>query len=94
YRDIGIEAATDGLAGVRVVRAKNRAATKEISHAGEFNFLFVLQGEITLRHSQFGQHQLAAGDSCVLPAGAPYALNAEAGLEMLEVTLPARLPKA
>lgn len=94
YRDIGIEAATDGLAGVRVVRAKNRAATKEISHAGEFNFLFVLQGEITLRHGQFGQHQLAAGDSCVLPVGAPYALNAEAGLEMLEVTLPARLPKA
>ncbi len=94
YRDIGIAAATDGLAGVRVVRARNRAATKQIAHGGEFNFLFVLAGELTLRHSQFGQHQLAAGDSCVLPAGAPYALNAEAGLEMLEVTLPAKLPAA
>jgi quercetin dioxygenase-like cupin family protein len=94
YRDIGIEAATDGLAGVRVVRARNRAATRQVAHGGEFNFLFVLAGELTLRHSVFGQHQLAAGDSCVLPAGSPYALNAEAGLEMLEVTLPAKLPAA
>ena len=93
-RDIGIEAATDGLAGVRVVRARNRAATKQRAHGGEFNFLFVLQGELTLRHAEFGQHQLAAGDSCVLPAGSLYALNAEAGLEMLEVTLPAQLPEA
>lgn len=93
-RDIGIEDATDGLAGVRVVRARNRAATKLQAHGGEFNFLFVLAGALTLRHGTFGQHELQAGDSCVLPAGAPYALNAEAGLEMLEVTLPARLPAA
>jgi mannose-6-phosphate isomerase-like protein (cupin superfamily) len=93
-RDIGIGAATDGLAGARVVRARNRAATKQVSHGGEFNFLFVLQGALDLRHTQFGQHQLGAGDCCVLPAGAPYTLSAEAGLEMLEVTLPATLPEA
>ena len=93
-RDIGIAAATNGLAGVRVVRAKNRAAAPQRGHGGEFNFLFVLAGELTLNHGSFGHHQLQAGDSCVLPAGAPYSLSAEAGLEMLEVTLPAVLPVA
>lgn len=93
-RDIGIAAATDGMAGVRVVRTRNRAAAREHTHRGEFNFLFVLGGTLALHHAEFGHHQLAAGDSCVLPAGAAYSLNAEAGLEMLEVTLPAVLPAA
>jgi hypothetical protein len=32
---------------------------------------------------------LLAGDSCVIPAGEDYTLKAGAGLEMLEVSLPA-----
>ena len=100
-RDTGIGAATEGMAGVRVVRpapgpsspgAPAMWATK--GHAGEFLMLFVLEGALGLRSEAFGDHRLEAGDSCVLPSGLPYALTGEGGLEMLEVTLPAELPPA
>lgn len=91
-RDIGISAATDGLAGVRVVRTRERAAAKFGAHGGEFLFFFVLAGELGIEVQGHGQHCLKANDSCVIPAGAPYALDASAGAELLEVSLPAELP--
>ncbi|HET6161702.1 MAG TPA: hypothetical protein VFE34_25400 [Dongiaceae bacterium] len=91
-RDTGIAAATDGLAGVRVVRARGRAEAKFSAHGGEFLFLFMLGGELGLDIQGFGQHRLKANDSCVIPAGADYALDATKGSEILEVTLPAELP--
>jgi mannose-6-phosphate isomerase-like protein (cupin superfamily) len=94
-RDTGIAAATNGLAAARVVR---RAAVpamvnttsngSAIQHAGEFFFLFVLRGELILDNIEYGG-QLQEGDSCVLPADLKYTLRASAGLEMLEVRLPA-----
>ena len=56
--------------------------------------LFVLDGVLGLQSEAFGDHRLEAGDSCVLPSGVAFALTGEAGLEMLEVTLPAALPTA
>lgn len=91
-RDTGIAAATDGLAGARVVRARGGAETKFGAHGGEFLFLFVLAGELGLDIEGFGRHQLKADDSCVIPANAAYALQADAGAEILEVALPAELP--
>jgi len=100
-RDTGIGAATEGLAGVQVVRPAGAPASAGIAataatkgHAGEFLMLFVLDGALDLRGAAFGDHRLDSGDSCVLPSGLPYALRGEAGLEMLEVTLPAELPLA
>lgn len=103
-RDTGIAAATSGLAGVRVVRtampsapasaaATNSRDTHTGAHAGEFLFYFILNGELSLRSDALGNHRLSSGDSCVIPAGADYALQAGPGLEMLEVTLPAELPR-
>src|SRR6185312_6619942 len=78
-RDTGIAAATDGLAGVRVVRPRGASATAAFgSHGGEFLFLFVLAGEVGLDGEKLGQHRLQSGDSCVIPAGAAYALDAGA----------------
>lgn len=91
-RDIGIAAATDGLAGVRVVRADGKTRAVADAHGGEFLFFFALEGAVDLESVQLGNHHLQAGDSVVLPAGSPYALSAEIGLEMLEVSLPADLP--
>jgi mannose-6-phosphate isomerase-like protein (cupin superfamily) len=93
-RDICIGAATDGLAGARVVRPRGGATATFQAHAGEFHFLFVLKGEIALDVQRHGVHRLAANDCCVIPAGAGYALRAEPGSEILEVTLPAELPHA
>jgi quercetin dioxygenase-like cupin family protein len=94
-RDIGIDDATDGLAGARVVRPRGGGAKATFGpHGGEFLFLFVLSSELGLSVGAFGDHRLRDGDSCVIPADAPYALDAAAGAELLEVTLPAELPHA
>lgn len=90
--DLGIDAATDGLAGVRVVRATGAARTETASHTGEFFFLFVLKGALDLESVRHGNHTLNEGDCCVIPSAAGFALRAQAGLEMLEVALPAVLP--
>ena len=96
-RDIGISAATDALAGVRVVRPEGqgpdgRGAVPDHMHDGELVFWFVLQGEATLRRD--GQdHSLGPADSAVLPAGGVHGLNdCSAEFELLEVTLPAEPP--
>ena len=49
--------------------------------------MFVLGGSMSLYCD--GPQRLAAGDCCVVPAGAPYAIDAcTADLEVLEVLLP------
>ena len=93
-RDTGIGDATDGLAGARVVRARDRAEARFGAHGGEFLFFFVLAGEVALDVQEHVQNQLKANDSCVITAGADHALSAAAASEFLEVTLPADLPPA
>jgi mannose-6-phosphate isomerase-like protein (cupin superfamily) len=91
-RDTGIAAATDGLAGARVVRARGDTDARFAAHEGEFLFFFVLAGGVSLDVESHGRHRLQANDSCVVPAGVDYALSTDASAELLEVTLPAELP--
>jgi uncharacterized protein YjlB len=91
-RDTGITAATNGLAATRIVRANSAITAMAEGHAGELLFLFILRGEIGIEGCGQGNHRLLTGDSCVIPAGVDYTLHAGAGLEMLEVILPAELP--
>ncbi len=95
-RDIGIGAATAGLAGAKVVRPLPGTSPKAEApaHDGEFLFFFVLGGAMGLQGTDLGTHRLQAGDSCVIPAGSTYAIDAADGLELLEVALPAELPAA
>jgi quercetin dioxygenase-like cupin family protein len=88
-RDTGIAAATSGLAAARVVKADSVVSANASAHAGEFLFLFVLTGELKIESHAQGTHQLQAEDSCVIPASVDYTLHASAGLELLEVSLPA-----
>jgi len=89
-RDMGIAAATNGLASARVHRANESVAVNGFQcHEGEFLFLFVLSGELGVGCREAGNHQLVVGDSCVIPAGLKFSLEAKAGLELLEVSLPA-----
>lgn len=87
-RDLGISAATDGLAGVRVVRAAGDVRADAPAHGGEFLFYFVLKGEMTLTGSTLGKHVLTADASVVIPNDAAYTLQASTGTEFLEVSLP------
>ncbi len=88
-RDTGVAAATNGLAAARVVKSDSAITAIAQGHAGELLFLFILQGEIGIDSSGKGNHRLMVGDSCVIPAGVDYTLKAGAGLEMLEISLPA-----
>lgn len=95
-RDIGIEAATRGLAGVRVVRPRaaadvgHGATTPARAHGAEFQFWFVLDGEVNLEREGHGPERLRAGDCVVVPDGLAHALrDPSPDLELLDVTLPA-----
>ncbi len=88
-RDLGIDGATDGLAGVRVARATGAAHTDKTAHDREFFFLFVLTGALDLESAHLGDHALQEDDCCIIPSGADFALRAAAGTELLDVTLPA-----
>lgn len=96
YRDTGIGAATDGLAGVRVARVVSPVDDGPglVRHAGEFMFVVVLDGAITL-HRGDQQIRLGAGDSVTLPSGEPFGWSAPSDdAQLLEVTLPATMPFA
>jgi quercetin dioxygenase-like cupin family protein len=88
-RDTGVAAATNSLAAARVVKSNSAITAMAQGHAGELLFLFILQGEIGIDGGGQGNHRLLAGDSCVIPPGVDYTLKAGAGLEILEVSLPA-----
>lgn len=86
--DTGIADATDGLAGIRVVRAKGAQAAVRQSHDTEFCFYFVLSGAVTIELDGV-THVLTADDSIAIPGGMTYALaGASVDLELLEITLP------
>lgn len=90
YRDTGIGEATDGLAGVRVVRPVGAPAPATTTHTAEFLFHFVLDGAITLQRDTDHPVRLTEGDSFVVPAHMPYTLSEPSpDLQLLDVTLPA-----
>lgn len=91
-RDTGIGVATDGLAGVRVVRPGVGASgalgsSGPLGHDGEFQFWYVLAGTATLHP---GAEALGTGTAVAVPAGMVHELvDPSADLSLLELTLPA-----
>ena len=91
-RDLGIAAATDGVAGAQVLRTRVAQSTSPRVHDAELLFLFVLRGAATLACRDRSEERLGAGDAVVVPAGLEHELHGSEGLELLEVTLPGRGP--
>lgn len=90
YRDTGIGAAMDGVAGVRVVRPVGAPSPVTAQHDAEFVFHFVLDGAITLQRADGEPLRLGEGDSFVMPANTPYTLSEPTSdAQLLDVTLPA-----
>ncbi len=88
-RDLGIAAATGGLAEVAVLRQTAREIDVSVQHGGEFLFHFVLEGSAALTVDSGEPQVLAAGDSFTLPADLPCRVGAASGpLELLRVRLP------
>ena len=91
-RDLGIGAATSGVAGASVARWRGGAEpSPHCRHDAELLFTFVLGGSATLQCEGRDGDRLAAGDSFVVPAGVGHMLLAcSEELEILEVFVPAR----
>ncbi len=89
HRDLGIAAATAGLAGARVVRPAGEAPPAACHHDGELLFMMVTSGSLTLHAEGAGAERLGAGDAIVVPAGMRHTLaEPSRDLSLLEVTLP------
>lgn len=89
-RDTGIGSATDGLAGVRVLRPVGKPPAVTLTHHNEFQFHFVLDGAVTLESDGTAPVRLGDGDSFVIPAHLAYTLSEPtADAQLLDVTLPA-----
>lgn len=92
--DTGIAQATDGLAGIRVVRPKGTAVDRLQHHDTEFCFYFVLSGSVTLQ-CDGAAHPMGVDDSVTIPGGMAYGLTqTSADLTLLEITLPAQFDTA
>jgi quercetin dioxygenase-like cupin family protein len=88
-RDLGLAAATDGLADAHVARFHHAAPVVPDRHHGELRFLFVLDGSIVLDRGG-GRIVLGEGDAAVVPAGLTHALaEPSPDLQLLELALPA-----
>ena len=91
FRDTGIGAATDGLAGVRVARPIDSPASHPIAHASEFAQLVVLAGSVGFEADDVTR-RLTDADSVAIPGGTPYRLfDPSSDCELLDVTLPAAI---
>lgn len=86
--ELGILAATGGVASVRVLRVRDPdslARGPAYRHDADLLFHFVLRGQLTLD----GTHRLGATASFVIPAGQPFLWReASPDLELLQVALP------
>jgi len=90
-RDTGIEAATDGLATVRVLRPCRADVSVTLPpYEGEFLFWYVLAGTARLHLDGVEPSALAGGSAVAVPISVAYGLSeVSPDLEVLEVMLPA-----
>jgi len=89
-RDLEINAATNGVADVKVARVKGNRAPITTSQDCPMVFSFVLEGKMNLQVEGGTAEELSAGDSYVVPADMKHTIfDYSNDLEILEVALPA-----
>ena len=90
YFDTGIEKATGGLAGVRVLETNSQAVTS-FTHTSEILFYFLLEGSAELTVGSNNQHQLVPKDAFIAPAHTAISIKSKTKrLRVLEVSIPPR----
>ncbi len=87
-RDTTINANTDGVAGVHVVR-RGEGDPVWTRHAGDILFSFVMEGGLTLEGEGKDPYRLEPGDAFVIPPGMKTRYSDPTDdVELLEVALP------
>lgn len=89
FRDSGIGAGTDGLAGVRVARPAGDVGDAWLAHDTEFSLLVVLRGAVSFQADGGRSTHLGNGDSVAIPGGLRYRMtDPTTDCELLDVTMP------
>jgi len=87
-RDLGIAAATRGIASACVARVAGARRRELHQQEPELRFVFVLQGAATLECDGRHAEPLGAGDALVLPSGSGHGfVRCSPDLELLEVAM-------
>lgn len=92
YRDLGIQAASDGLAVMHVIRAREgtQATGEWHHHKVSLQVVYVLKGWAIFEYEGQGQHRLEAGTCVHQPPGIRHREIAHSeDLELIEIVLPA-----
>ena len=92
YRDLGIQAATQGRVDAHVIRAAAGTAfsSQPHRHLTEFQLVYILKGWIEFEYEGQGVVRLEAGSCVHQPPGIRHReLGHSDDIEMLEVVLPA-----
>ena len=94
YRDLGVEAASNGWMRAQVTSALT-GMTKPTGwhyHVCEGQFVYALKGWVELEFEDGTSCRLEAGDSCFIPGGMRHnGIGTSDDLEILEVCLPANM---
>jgi len=94
YRDLGVEAASNGWMRAQVTSALT-GMTKPTGwhyHVCEGQFVYALKGWVELEFEDRTSCRLEAGDSCFIPGGMRHnEIGTSDDLEILEVCLPANM---
>jgi len=94
YRDLGIAAATGGLARAHVIRMLPPFRPEEVSmphyHDVEFQMVYVLKGWMTTEFEGEGTHTFRAGSCWIQPPKIKHTVRGYSDdCELLEIILPA-----
>jgi uncharacterized cupin superfamily protein len=93
YRDLGIAAATGGLAVAHVIRFVppcTDEVRKRHCHDVQFQMVYVLKGWMRNEFEGHGEHVMRAGTAWIQPPGIHHTvLDYSDDLEVLEIVLPA-----
>lgn len=94
YRDLGIAAATSGMAVAHVIRhvrpAEDGGAGEWHYHEVDFQMIYVLKGWITTEFEGAGAHTMRQGTCWLQPPGIIHAVRGYSDdCELLEIVMPA-----
>ncbi len=90
FEDTGIGGATQGLAGVRIIRTNGDVKPQLCQHNAEFVLIFVLTGQLSVDVNKQSIEMMTDGDAFVIPENLLHTfIQWSNDLRLLEVSLPA-----
>ena len=95
YRDLGVEAATNGAMRAEIMHIDNAESSRPTGwhyHTAEMQFLMVVEGWVDIEFPDDGVTRLKAGESLLIPGNVVHQeLRSSEPLRLLEISVPAKM---